>query len=193
MEYFLVDADTGDDVMRKTIIYILLTVLLVCLCSCQKANVESGGGNPAPVVSAVEESNVKEPLSEKLIREIDGAYLEEQKKLENDTTIGMVQLTNKYTDEWKQVADEYYDKIMEYDGVIQPSEAYYSSDDLYTFVSNMKINWEQYNQEQCDSYMKTLQTIYGAGTIVGPLFAEYEYEMQKDWALQLVEIYERLY
>ena len=48
----------------------------------------------------------------------------------------------KYTKKWKQVADEYYDKITKYEGIAQLDENYYSSDDLHTFVSNMKINWE---------------------------------------------------
>lgn len=180
--------------MNKIIGFCLaVLVLTFCLCGCQKEKVENVGENATSVETTVEEKNTDEALYEKIIREIDDAYLEEQKKSENCTTVGMIELADKYTEKWKQVADEYYNKIMEYDGIFQPNENYYSSDDLHTFVSNMKINWEQYNQVQCENYVKTLRTIYGSGTVVGPIFADYKYEMQKEWALQLVGIYEQLY
>lgn len=138
------------------------------------------------------DNEVQETLSERLVREIDSTYREEQKSPEDGSTIGMVELSNKYAQKWKQVADEYYDKIMKYDGITQLDENYYSSDDLHTFVSNMKKSWESYNKEQCDNYGKTLSAIYGGGTIIGPLLADFEYNMQKDWALRLVNIYEKL-
>ena len=133
-----------------------------------------------------------ESLREKLLREIEGAYYEEMELPESSTTYGMIELADKYTQKWKQVADEYYDKIMEYDGIIKETEDYYSSDEFHIFVSNMKTNWEQYNQVQCENYSKTLRAIYARGTIVGPLFADYKYELQKEWALQLVGIYQQL-
>ena len=125
-----------------------------------------------------------------LLREIEGVYLEEQKLPEYSTTIGMIELANTYSEKWKQVADEYYNKIMEaeieeYDESVQPN---YSSDALHTFVSNMKTSWEKYYQEQCDNYYKVLKANYGPGTIVGPIFANYKYEMQKEWALRILDI-----
>jgi len=138
------------------------------------------------------QNTVSESLADKLAREIDSAYAKELELPEASSTIGMIEAANKYTDKWKQVADEYYNIIMAYDGITQPSEAYYSSDDLHTFVSNMKTSWEQYNQVQCENYLKTLQTIYGGGTIVGPIMADYKYDMQKEWALRLVKIYQQL-
>lgn len=191
--------------MKKFAVLLYCVIFVVSFCGCNK-NVENEINNnldlvPNSSTSSIDEEvvdeqvdeQVDESLYEKLIREIDGAYLEEQKAPENSSTIGMIELSDKYTEKWKQVADEYYNKIMEYDGFTELDENNYSSDDLHTFVSNMKTNWEEYNEEQCTNYMKTLQTIYGGGTIVGPIFADYKYEMQKDWALQLVGIYQQLY
>ena len=93
---------------------------------------------------------------------------------------------------WKEIADEYYDKIMKYDEDIQLDDHYYSSDDLHTFVSNMKTSWEKYNKEQCENYVKALEAIYQGGSIIGPIAASYECEMQKEWALQLVRLYSHL-
>ncbi len=133
------------------------------------------------VTETIPENTVYESLSKRLIREIDGEYKEKQELPENCTTIGMVQL-----------ADEYYNKLMEYEGIIQFSDTYYSSADLHTFVSNLKNNWEQYRDEDYESYMKILQTICGSGTAVGPLFAGYRYNMEMEWALKLVGICQHL-
>lgn len=187
--------------MKKLAVILCCVILAVSLCACKKDaeketnnNLDVGSNSSTSLIGDdVVEDQVDESLYEKLIREIDGAYIEEQKAPESSSTVGMVELSDKYTEKWKQVADEYYDKIMKYDGITQLNENYYSSDDLHTFVSNMKTNWEEYNQKQCTNYVKTLQTIYGAGTIVGPIFADYKCEMQKEWALQLVGIYQQLY
>lgn len=177
---------------KNSVCLLLIAVLILSFVGCGRNNSNIVNENSSPAVSDVESFNAEQSLSEKLINEIDGAYSEDAKLPEYSATVGMIELANKYTEKWEQVADKYYNKIMEYDGIIKLSDDYYSSDDLHTFVLNMKTNWEQYNQVQCDNYMKTLRTIYASGTIVGPLYADYEYEMQKEWALQLVDIYEQL-
>lgn len=182
---------------RCVSLFVSVLVLLMCLCSCQKDNVKIADTKSSSTEKTAgkntEKTELTESLTKKLVREIDDAYSEESKLPEYGTTVGMCKLAEKYTEKWKQIEEEYYDKIMKYDGIIQPSENYYSSDDLHTFVSNMKANFEEYNQKQCDNYTKTLETIYGGGTIVGPVVASYKYKMQKEWALQIVDIYEKLY
>lgn len=144
------------------------------------------------VTETISENTVYESLSERLIREIDGEYKEKQELPENCTTIGMVKLADEYCEKWEQVADEYYNKLMEYEGIIQFSDAHYTSEDLHTFVFDLKSNWEQYRDEDYESYMKILQTISGGGTAVGPLFADYRYNMEMEWALKLIEICQHL-
>lgn len=154
----------------------VLFVLSLCACNYEVKNDSDGGSIPS-THSVVDEGT--ESLKEKLIREIDGAYYEEAEKPENNTTIGMVEIAAKYTEKWKQISDEYYDRIMQDD-----------SSELNAHVSDMRTNWEDYYQKQCESYKNTLQIIYEGGSVTGPLFASYKYEMQKEWALQIVEIYE---
>jgi len=134
---------------------------------------------------------IHETLTEKLLREIDNEYKKES--FEGDGSTGaMVDRADKYTKKWQDVADEYYNKLMEYDGIVQMDETcIYSSDDFHNFIKNMKTSWEKYHAEQCKNYEKALYAIY-AGSIVGPIFADYKYDAQKDWALQLVAIYEQL-
>ena len=134
------------------------------------------------------------PLSQKLIDQIDGAKKEEARNnFDYSTTVGMVELADKYRKIWEEKADEYYKKLMEYeDPDLQDYFGYiYTTDDLHVFVTNMKESWEAYRDCQCENYNKVLYTIHGPGTMVGPLMAEYRYEMQMEWTLELVEICER--
>ena len=135
------------------------------------------------------------PLSQKLRDEIDGAKKEEARNnFDYSTTVGMVELADKYRKIWEEKADEYYKKLMDYeDPDLQDYFGYiYTTDDLHTFIFDMKNTWEAYSKEQRENYLKVLQAIYGPGTIVGPLIAEYEYDMQMEWTLELVEICEQL-
>lgn len=135
--------------------------------------------------------NPNASLSEKLDIEIDHAYVLEQSDPENQSTAGMVELSVKYAAKWAQVAEEYYRKIMKHQ-LEEPSEIYGTSEDLHTYVTNMKNDWEAYYASQCENYEKTLVAIYGGGSIIGPIFADYQYNMQRDWALRLVKIYQQL-
>lgn len=130
-------------------------------------------------------------LYEQLDIEIDNAYELEQSDPENQSTAGMVALSEKYAAKWAQVAEEYYQKIMAHE-LDEPNETYGTSEDLHTYVTNMKTAWETYYSAQCENYQKTLVAIYAGGTIVHPIIADYKYDMQREWALRLVTVYEWL-
>ena len=181
---------------KRFCVWLLVAGVLVCLAGCQSA--AAGGA----VSCGTENSTVKEtvdaptqPLSlrDQLLEEIDGAYAAEAELPENCTTVGMCQLAAQYTEKWAQVADEYYGKIMAYDGREPLSEAYYTAEELHTFVANLKTGWEQYYAVQKENYVKVLQAVYAGGTIVGPMTADHLYQLQRTWALQLVDIYQLLY
>ena len=184
----------------KRIFAVLLcyAVFALSLCACNNADTENKKSSEAPTssTSSLEnetvENQAKESLSEKLIREIDAAYIEAQKEPENGTTIGMIELADEYTAKWKQVSDEYYDKIMKYTGAARLDGKQYSADELHTFVSDMKTNREAEDKVNSENCYKELQNTYGGGSAIGPIFANYKYEMQKEWALKLVEIYQQL-
>ena len=190
--------------MKKMTAFMFLVVFVMLIsCGCEKGQAGQSEGTVGHSAETAESSSAavsetggssaqieypQELLTDKYIREIDGAYAEEAKLPDSGTTAGMVQLANKYADQWAAVADEYYQKIMEYDGIIEPSEDYDSPDDLHAFVSNMKKNWDQYYQVHLENYVGTLKCIYGTGTIVGPVAASQRYSMQRDWALLILEI-----
>lgn len=181
---------------RTISLLVILTATTLCLFGCADrtpAESEPTTSNPPAVDTTVSSSG--ESLSQQLVRDIEDAYKKEQELPDNQTTIGMVELAGKYRGEWKKVADKYYNLLMEfeYPAEILPHEMeYYSTDNLRGAVSAMKTDWEAYYEAECENYRTTLLCIYGPGTIVGPILADYQYQMYKDWALKLVGIYEQL-
>lgn len=180
---------------RKNILSVIIVVYIMAtlFCGCKNDEKHNCSENLISSENSTTENKATETLSEKYIREIETAYLEEKESVYVSlSTVDKCLLIEKYTNRWKQVADEKYNELMKYDGILQPSEVYYSSEDFCNSIYNMKLNWDEYCKTETANYIITIQSIYNSGTICGPLLAEYEYEMQKQWALKLVGIYEQL-
>ena len=173
----------------KKIIALVLSILMLFLCGCQLDNQNKSDHNSTPSKTDGQDIITEESISKRLVREMDEALKKELEDPNNYSTTEMANVTLKYTEKWQKIADEYYNKLMEFDGIIQLNEHYYSSDDFHTFISEMKKNWEQYYQIECENYLKVLEAIYNGGTITITFMADYEYEMQKDWAVKLIDIY----
>ncbi len=163
----------------KLVIFLILMFVIISFSGCNRVVDSDLEIDSKPTISSAEN---EESIAEKLSHEIDGAYREEQNKPEYTTTIGMIELADKYTKKWAQIADDYYNKIMDSAKI---------SKDYKNNVFNMKINWEKDSEKQYSDYVANLQATYSGGTIIGPLAANYKYEMQKKWALQLVEMYDK--
>ena len=116
----------------KKIIALILVIFMLCLCGCQSNNQGE---------TELQDIKTEESLSDKLVREMDSALQEDLKNPDNYSTAGMASVTLKYAEKWQEIADEYYNKLMEFDGILQLNDHYYSSDDFHTFISEMKTNW----------------------------------------------------
>ena len=185
--------------MKKTVtLFILFGVLMALFCGCKNTKPDNTPTESQLATQTQEESRqaagdrtliaLPESLAEKITRQMDEAFEADSKLPEYTSTAGQCFLWDKYTEKWQQIADEYYNKIMEYERVELPSDIYYTAEDLHTFVADMKTNWEQHAQVQYDLHVKTLKAIYQGGTIVGPFSAQYKCNQYKEWALQLVTI-----
>ncbi len=161
----------------KSVICIAVCLLLLLLCGCQKTSAD----DPSFVPS-------EEATADRLVREIDGAYREAQKLPENSTNVGMTELADTYREKWEQTADEYYQKLMQYDGIISPAEHYATSEDLHAYVTELQTEWNRHYETKCEQYLKILKACYQGGTIVVPLMAQYRYNLQMEYALELVGI-----
>lgn len=131
-------------------------------------------------------------LYDKLIENIDKAYKAEQEKPEYSTTGGMVELADRYSLKWQQVAEEYYAKLMEYRFKEEYPEMGCTTEQLHKVIYDMKDSWKTYYDQEIANYQIVLNLIYAGGTIRQPLLANYKYEMNMEWALKLVSIYDSL-
>ena len=96
-------------------------------------------------------------------------------------------------DEYKnneELPNQYYNKLLEIDNIEPMNEYYYTADEMHTFVTNMKTNWEEYYKVQCENHSKAIRAAYNGGTLAGPVSASYAMERQKEWAIQLINLYE---
>ena len=195
--------------MKKLSCVLLVLVLMFSLFACGGDTTDTTGGSgestaqtesvteyseslTEKVTETVPENTVYELLSERLIREIDGEYKEKQELPENCTTLGMVQLANEYCEKWELVADEYYNKLMEYDEERFLGKEEYSSEKVRTLVSEYKTNWEKHKDVDFRLYSELVRTVNGGGSAVSVISSNYRYEETMEWALKLVEICERL-
>jgi PBP1b-binding outer membrane lipoprotein LpoB len=175
--------------MKKYIATILLSVLLFSGCIAK----ESNDATPSSLSTTTEtptqisaEKNLT--LTEKHLKEIDEEY---KHRLENDelSNFEVGELSREYAEKWRIVADEYYNKIL------KKSDEFSHDQDpelLKSSMQSMKGNWNSYSEQEKEDYHNLLRTIHGGGTIVGPDTAKYEYEMEKQWALKILGIAERL-
>jgi hypothetical protein len=113
-------------------------------------------------------------------------------KLENDelSNYEISLLSKEYSNKWSIVADEYYNKIL------KKSDEFSHDQDpelLKSSMKSMKENWDNYSEQEKEDYHNLLISYHGGGTIVGPDTAKYEYELEKQWALKVLTIAERLY
>lgn len=185
--------------MKKfSLIFVFICIIVTSLCSCTSKDVETDSNQNSSMhdlENSTESSNdnndKKLSLSEILIKEIDGAYYEESLNTFS-STINMMKLATKYSEKWEQVADEYYNKLMQYDDIIQLDDHYPSVEDFHNAIYNMKINWETYYETEMTNYNTVLETLHGAGTIRGPIINSHAYKLKMSWALKLVDICEQL-
>ena len=59
-------------------------------------------------------------------------------------------------------------------------------------MMSMKANFNRYSKQEKEDYHNLLSSIHGGGTIVGPDTAKYNYETEKQWALKILSIAERM-
>lgn len=131
----------------------------------------------------------KESLSDRLVREIDGALQKED--YESMSTYEKGQIYIDYAKKWEFVADECYNTLMKYEG--EDAEPYPTTEEFREALKNMKFDWEEYYKTNMENYGTTVYYYFGTGTGAGPVMCKHEYQLKMEWALQLVEICERTF
>lgn len=175
--------------MKKFIAAILLLILLLSGCVATGLGETTTAPTPTNSETATEKNNYKNneiTLTEKYLAEIDKEY---KIRLENDelSNYEIGEVSQEYAKKWCLIADDYYNKILE-----KPDEYLYDKGLLKSSIIKMKENWDNYSKQEKNDYNNLLIAIHGGGTIVGPETAKYDYELEKQWALKILEIAERM-
>ena len=177
--------------MKRIVAFVLFSILL-CFCSCKVTEAEV---NETPFIAQ------EESISEEILRSIEGEYEKDSRKPEYTTTPGMIALNEKYADKWEAVSEEYYDKIL---AVLEDSEYYdriinitsespkETKEEFRKNLDKLKASYDEYAKNRLEFYAQAAGLRYAGGTIFGPKYATQHYELKKEYALQLVGIYEEL-
>ena len=86
------------------------------------------------------------------------------------------------------LADTYYEKLMEYEGIVQYDDIFYSTDDFHGFISDMNTNWEEYSKRQLENYEGVVASVFQGGTAGGGVNAQYNYELAKYHATEMYDV-----
>lgn len=92
------------------------------------------------------------------------------------STADMCDVHIEYAHKWKEIADEYYNKLIEDEG-------------LKPYIIELKSDWEVYYNSQIENYRNIYSEIFEGGSLTGVLFDSLKCDLQKDWAMQLINIY----
>ena len=176
--------------MKKYIATILLSVLLFSGCIAKGSNDATPSSLSTTTETPTQISAEKNlTLTEKHLKEIDEEY---KHKLENDelSNFEVGELSREYAEKWRLVSDDYYNKIL-----ADADNFIYDQDPelLKSSMISIKENWNSYSKQEKEDYHNFLISYHGGGTIVGPDTAKYEYELEKQWALKILAIAERLH
>ena len=178
--------------MKKYIATILLlSILLFSGCMAENSNDATTDSVSTTTETTTEKLNEYERISltEKYLNEIDEVY---KYKLENEelSNFEVSELSREYAEKWGLIADNYYNLI-----IAEANNFKYDQDPelLKSSMKSMKENWDKYSEQEKEDYHNLLISYHGGGTIVGPDTEKYFYELEKQWALKVLTIAERLY
>lgn len=189
---------------KQTWLRLLLISLLVLCTGC---NVNTPAPKPTPTqnveaihkedstlkqettVPVVEEQQPNQPVSlaDHYAREVDAAYEADALLPEHQSTAGMCELNGKYANRWVEIADEYYEKLMNQEES-EWTSPHCTVDEFKAALKKMKAAHDTYQDDMEEAYSTITVYVYDAGTIGGPVRSYYHYEMEKEWALKVLNI-----
>ena len=127
-------------------------------------------------------------LRDKYEAEVEADYAADAELPEYQSTAGMCELGDKYAQRWRDIADQYYDKLLAYELEEDISTPYCSVEEYRTALADMKAAHEDFVEKEMTAYSTILRYEYQGGTICGPIAADHRYELEKAWALKILDL-----
>ncbi len=166
-------------------------------------NTQDAGGNVQEGTNNSSAENTQEDATEypytaeatgslgtKHSNKIDVPFEQALNKAESDEKI--VNVCEKFTREWKVVADRYYKEILYYNGSVPEATNFATDKQMHAYIEQRKSEWlSDYNRNVKD-YAKKLEKKFTDTDKVEAMVARLEFDMQREFALELIGIYEML-
>lgn len=131
-------------------------------------------------------------LREKYEAEIEADYAADADLPEYQSTAGMCELSDQYTKRWRDIADKYYNKLLAYEHKEDVSTPYCSVEEYRTALADMKAAHEDFVEKEMTAYSTILRYEYQGGTISGVIAAGHRYNLEKEWALKILDMCDML-
>lgn len=131
-------------------------------------------------------------LRDKYTAEIEAASDADANLPEYQSTAGMCELNDKYANYWADIADEYYYKLLAYEHDEDYSTPFCNVEEFRTALIDMKTDHKEYVEKEMTAYNTILKYEYQGGSISGVISSGHRCELEKEWALKILDICDML-
>lgn len=191
--------------MRKIICFLVVVMILALFCACsgdvhdhdhdhahEMQTTESVAADTAtqPTANLSHRADATGPLSSKHSEKIDTPFDNEYAGADTDSE--KINVCDKYREEWKKIADRYYNEILYYNGDVPVHSDFSTDAQMHEFVQFKKAEFDRQFESESQSYLTQMENQYGKGDKASAMCAEYKFELQRSFALEMIEIYELL-
>ena len=101
--------------------------------------------------------------------------------LEATSNYEMCEVNSQFAEKWKQEAELYLNKICEI-----------ADEDLKQAIIAGQESWENTYPIQMQENLTYLQYVYGSGSVVPVIHSKYDYDLQRERAIELYEMYNNI-
>lgn len=203
--------------MKKILSLIILLVFVIFLCACNSSEggqehnhdnphtreaeiTEAAQSETEPQTEAIQPetetlhevttADATGPLSSKHSQKIDVPFEAEYALTNTDGEKAII--CDKYREEWEKIGKRYYNELIHYSGDVPLHPDFSTDKEMHEFVEFRKGDFESYFESDSKSYLADMEEQYGKGDKASALCAKHKFELQRSFALEMIEIYELL-
>ena len=153
----------------------LFTLLLCCmmLTGCAKS------ASMPPHTTAPEETHQTLPEDNPEIAQLDKEYA--MARSDAVSNVERADVNTRFAESWMKLIEEYYQHLYDI-----------SPENMQILLEQDKEQWLLYSQGQIELEHARLDAVFGSGTIVPVLLSEFTYELNREKAVALIEMYEQM-
>lgn len=129
------------------------------------------------------------PLQSKHIDKLDIPFDEEVQQVA--TVYEKIDVYNKYTEEWRSLADRYYNELLKCNGSVPPTVNYNTAEQMHEYLEQYKNDWQTLFDSQSELYLQKID-VNEEDLEAKVLYADYEYKSYRELALYFIGVYEEV-